>query len=126
MKKLFAAFFTLAMMITLIAPSITHATGGSIFLAYENAKEDGTPTLSHEVVHDERSLPVQDSDEFLSSKDLVVDGELIQRRYYDEKGRADLDIDYTDHGNPKQHPKVPHRHDWYWPPSGPPSRGAWY
>ena len=22
------------------------------------------------------------------------------------------DIDYTDHGNPKEHPKVPHEHTW--------------
>lgn len=33
---------------------------------------------------------------------------------YDENGNADLDIDYTNHGNPKQHSKVPHRHDWTW------------
>lgn len=24
------------------------------------------------------------------------------------------DIDYTNHGNPKEHPKVPHTHDWDW------------
>ena len=30
--------------------------------------------------------------------------------YYDEDGNAYLDIDYTDHGNPKTHPIVPHQH----------------
>ncbi len=27
---------------------------------------------------------------------------------------ADKDIDYTDYGNPKKHPKVPHTHPWIW------------
>ena len=31
-----------------------------------------------------------------------------------KKGRAKKDIDYTDHGNPKDHPKVPHEHFWDW------------
>lgn len=66
-----------------------------------------------------KSLPV-DGAPRLSSKDLVKDGELVQRRYYDHKGKAEVDIDYNDHGNPKQHPMVPYRHDWYWPPSGQP------
>jgi len=34
----------------------------------------------------------------------------IQERYYDSHGKAYLDIDYTDHGNPKMHPHVPHEH----------------
>lgn len=37
-------------------------------------------------------------------------GVLISERYYNEKGNAYLDIDYTDHGNPKMHPVVPHQH----------------
>lgn len=32
-----------------------------------------------------------------------------------------MDIDYTNHGNVKKHPKVPHRHDWK---NG--NRGKWY
>ena len=51
-----------------------------------------------------------------TSKDRNADGswngKVITRRYYDKNGNADLDIDYTNHGNPKTHPKVPHRHDW--------------
>lgn len=58
------------------------------------------------------------------SKDLYKDNKLVQRRYYDKDGKADEDIDYTNHGNPKQHPKVPHRHKWYWPPAGPPRGGG--
>ena len=35
---------------------------------------------------------------------------LLTERYYNEKGEPYLDIDYTDHGNPKTHPIVPHKH----------------
>lgn len=38
------------------------------------------------------------------------DGKLDSERYYDSHGNAYLDIDYTDHGNPKTHPNVPHEH----------------
>ncbi len=38
------------------------------------------------------------------------DGKITSERYYDENGNAYLDIDYTDHGNPKTHPTVPHQH----------------
>ncbi|TKI57748.1 hypothetical protein E8L90_21210 [Brevibacillus antibioticus] len=123
MKKMFAAlFFTLVMLVTMIPQ--THASILPIILAYEKAKDEGTPAPVHEVVED-APLPVKDAPPW-SSKDRVDDGELVQRRYYDQNGKVELDIDYNDHGNPKQHPKVPHRHDWYWPPVGPPSRGKWY
>ena len=36
---------------------------------------------------------------------------IIVERYYNEKGEPYLDIDYTDHGNPKAHPIVPHKHN---------------
>ena len=42
------------------------------------------------------------------------DGNIEKERYYDENGNALVDIDYTDHGNPKLHPKVPHKHYWDW------------
>lgn len=45
-------------------------------------------------------------------------GKVHQERYYDEYGLPYLDIDYTDHGNPKQHPVVPHEHDWIITPTG--------
>ena len=40
------------------------------------------------------------------------DGNVITERYYNGKGEAYLDIDYTNHGNPKNHPVVPHQHNW--------------
>lgn len=45
---------------------------------------------------------------------LDDNGNLEKERYYDENGRAELDIDYTDHGNPVKHSKVPHKHTWDW------------
>jgi len=40
----------------------------------------------------------------------IINGEINKERYYNEKGEPYLDIHYTDHGNPKAHPKVPHIH----------------
>jgi len=37
-------------------------------------------------------------------------GHLDSERYYDDNGNAYLDIDYTNHGNSKMHPRVPHQH----------------
>lgn len=55
-----------------------------------------------------------------SSRDLYKDGKLNTRRYYKKDGKAEVDIHYTNHGNAKKHPKVPHRHDW-----GYNSKGKW-
>ena len=48
-----------------------------------------------------------------SSNSVVAnykDGKLTTERYYNEKGEPYLDIDYTNHGNPKIHKIVPHEH----------------
>lgn len=45
--------------------------------------------------------------------DNFKDGALQRRRYYGNDGRPGLDIDMTDHGNSKEHPIVPHYHNWY-------------
>lgn len=37
---------------------------------------------------------------------------VVSERYYDETGNVHGDIDYTNHGNPKWHPIVPHQHLW--------------
>ena len=59
-----------------------------------------------------------------SSKDKIDDkGNILTRRWYDSKGRAVKDVDFTNHGNPKQHPKVPHEHKWEWDENGVPRRG---
>lgn len=44
--------------------------------------------------------------------DLKQDNTVVRRRFYGKTGKPRLDIDLTDHGNPKQHTVVPHRHGW--------------
>jgi toxin YxiD len=36
------------------------------------------------------------------------------RRCYDNNGKAIRDIDFTNHGNPGQHPEWPHQHIFDW------------
>ncbi len=55
----------------------------------------------------------------------IRDGKTTSERYYDGNGDAYLDIDYTNHGNPKQHPKVPHQHRWIKDKNGRLVRGDW-
>ena len=38
------------------------------------------------------------------------EGTLTTERYFNSDGNPYLDIDYTNHGNPKMHPIVPHEH----------------
>lgn len=41
-------------------------------------------------------------------------GKLNSERYYGPDGKGYLDLDYTNHGNSKTHPIVPHEHDiWF-------------
>ena len=48
-----------------------------------------------------------------SSVDIVDShGKLKTRRWYNENGQAIRDVDFTNHGNPKLHPVVPHEHTW--------------
>lgn len=37
---------------------------------------------------------------------------MVQRRYFGRTGKPRLDLDFTDHGNPKIHAIVPHKHGW--------------
>ncbi|WP_255258796.1 hypothetical protein [Bacillus pseudomycoides] len=78
---------------------------------YEKAKKAGEKTVDHEDVHD-TTLPTTGTP--YSSKDLYhPEHGHKQRRYYDETGRADEDIDYT-HGGSDKHHTFPHRHKWDW------------
>lgn len=79
--------------------------------AYNKAKENGSKTNDHST-QTGGSLPKKGRPNSSKDKKNPKTGKVVQRRYYDKDGNADMDIDYTNHGNPKQHPKVPHRHDW--------------
>ncbi len=59
-------------------------------------------------VNNKHSLPLNGTPNSVTKN--YKNGKLHSERYYDESGSAYLDIDYTDHGNSKMHPDVPHQH----------------
>ncbi len=64
------------------------------------------------VTSDIHSVPKEGTKNSVSKN--YVNGKLDSERYYGKDGKAYLDIDYSDHGNPKTHPIVPHEHDiWF-------------
>lgn len=59
-------------------------------------------------VHNAHNMP-----EFGAKNSVIQNyrnGILSTERYYDDTGTPYLDIDYTNHGNSKIHPVVPHEH----------------
>ena len=83
--------------------------------AYADVKWQKKALNKHETgeVH---SIPYQGNPN--SVFDNYKDGVLQRRRYYGNDGRPRLDIDMTDHGNSKEHPIVPHYHNWYFDEKG--------
>ena len=69
------------------------------------------------------SIPTKYIPNSVSKK--IINGYVVTERYYNEKGEAYLDIDYTCHGNPKRHPFVPHIHKWTKDENGELKRGSW-
>ncbi|AZK44966.1 hypothetical protein [Paenibacillus lentus] len=129
MKKIFFGFLAMLMIasaaLTIVPPKEANATILPIIWMFENAKTKGEPSpLGHSEETKKNSLPVS-GEKSLSSKDLVKDGKVVQRRYYDGSGKAEMDIDY-DHSDGDGTHTFPHRHNWYWPEVGPPSRGPGY
>lgn len=55
----------------------------------------------------------------------IVGGYVVTERYYNSRGEAYLDIDYTCHGNPSSHPIVPHIHKWIKNENGKLQRQPW-
>ncbi len=45
---------------------------------------------------------------------IGTDGKVDSRSFYDRTGMKVMDIHTTNHGHPKQHPVVPHAHDYSW------------
>jgi len=54
----------------------------------------------------------------LAGKNIILWKESL-RRFFDNKGNVTKDIDFTNHGNPKNHPDVPHEHFWDWKDGNP-------
>jgi len=66
--------------------------------------------------HDAHSVPTKGSPNSVSKN--YKNGQLDSERYYDKDGNAYLDIDYTNHGNSKTHPHVPHEHSIHFDENG--------
>ena len=51
-----------------------------------------------------------------SSVDILDarNGSIKTRILYDSSGAAYMDVDMTNHGNPRTHPEYPHEHVWKW------------
>lgn len=80
---------------------------------------EGKQLEYHIIEKNKLSLPVKGTPN--SSIDLIANGQLKQRRYYDEKGNAKIDIDYF-HGDDGTH-VFPHRHTWDWKKIPPRQKG---
>lgn len=71
---------------------------------------DITPSSNHTSVN---KNPGPFAEHLNSSVDIVdVDGNIKTRRWYDSEKNASRDVDFSNHGNPKEHPEVPHEHTW--------------
>lgn len=69
---------------------------------------DITPSSKHKSVYNN---PGPFGNEPNSSIDILDSDENIKtRRWYDSNKKAYRDVDFSDHGNPKEHPEVPHEH----------------
>lgn len=92
---------------------------------FEKYKDKTEPEKQHKDYYtdNEGSNSLPGKGEPNSSADLKnSDGSLIQRRYYDENGKAAKDIDY-DHPNPNDNHEFPHEHYWNWDKKD--KRGDW-
>lgn len=79
--------------------------------AYQDAKKNGTKAGTHTDRHPPYKNTLDRTGKPRSSEDLYDKKGLKQRRYYDNNGKADEDIDY-DHSNADGSHTFPHRHKW--------------
>ena len=76
---------------------------------FNSAGSRSVNAVTYKTVAKNKRIPMTAKSNSVKAK-LDSSGKTIQERYYDSHGKAYLDIDYTDHGNPKMHPHVPHEH----------------
>lgn len=72
--------------------------------------------VSTTTTNDLHNIPQQGTPNSVSQN--YKNGQLNSERYYDDNGNAYLDIDYTNHGNSKLHPDVPHEHSIHFDEDG--------
>lgn len=58
----------------------------------------------------EKKVPIHNTPNSVVEK--IIDNKIVTRRFFGKNGKVKLDIDFTNHGNPKKHPIVPHAHSW--------------
>lgn len=93
---------------------------------YNSAESKSVGVVNQvEVRQDAHNVPMKGLPNSVTQN--FIGDKLVSERYYDKDGKAYLDIHYTDHGNPKKHPNVPHEHSihyknnkpiWNDPPEG--------
>jgi hypothetical protein len=78
---------------------------------------DVTPSANHttttSIPHPAKGVPNSTVD-ILDKKT----GEIKTRRFYGPDGKAVRDVDYTNHGNAKEHPEWPHEDFFKWNDDG--------
>ncbi len=76
---------------------------------YNTAESSSVGDVQYvQTVANEHSMPLESTP--CSVTRNYREGILTTERYFDESGKPYLDIDYTNHGNAKTHPHVPHEH----------------
>ena len=83
--------------------------GKKIVISTLGKEIDITPSSKHSSVN---KNPGPYGEPNTSVDILDTDGNIKTRRWYDSEGKALRDVDMSDHGNPKEHPEVPHEHLW--------------
>ncbi|KAA1040370.1 RHS repeat protein, partial [Macrococcus equipercicus] len=81
------------------------------YRSYSNAKKYWGKTKRHSTKVSKKgdtALPFKGTPN--SSKDLISNGKLKQRRYYDKNGKPEMDVDFFHSASPKQNIKFPHTH----------------
>jgi RHS repeat-associated protein len=108
----------------IIATVVTVGVGG--WIIYEGVKElltakddttvddnTGDTTSDEPKIVDKQPNP-RNGPSNTTTRTVDENGNPIQDRKFGPDGKATEDIDYTNHGNPKNHPNVPHKHKWDW------------
>lgn len=99
-------------------PNTSEGLGGPVNGEdYNTAGSNSVGTVdSANTTSDLHSVPQHGTPNSVSKN--YKNGKLDSERYYDANGDAYLDIDYTNHGNSKLHPDVPHEHSIHFDENG--------
>ncbi len=99
----------------------THGSGPVNGSDYNSANSNTVKTVNTVKKTNLHSVPITGTSNSVTRN--YKNGVLDSERYYGNDGKAYLDIDYSDHGNPKTHPTVPHEHDIWFDSDGKMHRG---